>query len=553
MLSGVPLALTPAPLIVAVVVVYALPRGSASAARVAGLGALLATIALLGIDSAAISGGGRVQASFGSPLPGIEYLLRADSAGMAIAFTAAVAALLVLLQRGNARRAIAGVLICAIGGVGAGLAGNAVILFGALEIANLGAFALLTGHRRRPGRGAVATLFIEHLAALGLLAAAAELQASTGTSDFSALPGGALTVAVATPWALAGTIRLITPVLSPVRGARGLTAAWAATATVPTAAAVLLRLREAGGGGVPTPDAVLLAALGAAVALGGAALAARWRRVPALGGRGLCAAAAGPPIALAGFQGGAAATAVAVGLCALELTVAASAAWERAGAEGGTARAAGVAAALAAGGLPTGFGTTALVIELTAVVLLGRAATALLVALMLAALLAAAAAVSMAASVALAPATPAPSRHVAPIAAFAVAAGALAALLPGAASGGEARRLAGGGALASAGAGAVQGPAGGWAGGYFAVAVLLLGALLLAALAVAGVSVPRVRADPREARQPALPVRLRPFRAVRRPVRFLLAAGPAVDGWLVLQPQLPLITAGAVLAVLLVH
>jgi len=83
--------------------------------------------------------------------------------------------------------------------------------------------------------------------------------------------------------------------------------------------------------------------------------------------------------------------------------------------------------------------------------------------------------------------------------------------------------------------------------------VLLLGALLLAALAVAGVSVPRVRADPREARQPALPVRLRPFRAVRRPVRFLLAAGPAVDGWLVLQPQLPLITAGAVLAVLLVH
>src|SRR5207302_1749848 len=401
MLSGVPLALTPAPLIVAVVVVYALPRGSASAARVAGLGALLATIALLGIDSAAISGGGRVQASFGSPLPGIEYLLRADSAGMAIAFTAAVAALLVLLQRGNARRAIAGVLICAIGGVGAGLAGNAVILFGALEIANLGAFALLPGHRRRPGRGAVATLFIEHLAALGLLAAAAELQASTGTSDFSALPGGALTVAVATPWALAGTIRLITPVLSPVRGARGLTAAWAATATVPTAAAVLLRLREAGGGGVPTPDAVLLAALGAA----------------------------------------------------------------------------GVAAALAAGGLPTGFGTTALVIELTAVVLLGRAATALLVALMLAALLAAAAAVSMAASVALAPATPAPSRHVAPIAAFAVAAGALA----------------------------------------------------------------------------ALPVRLRPFRAVRRPVRFLLASGPAVDGWLVLQPQLPLITAGAVLAVLLVH
>src|SRR5207302_1190623 len=182
-------------------------------------------------------------------------------------------------------------------------------------------------------------------------------------------------------------------------------------------------------------------------------------------------------IALAGFQGGAAATAVAVGLCALELTVAASAAWERAGAEGGTARAAGVAAALAAGGLPTGFGTTALVIELTAVVLLGRAATALLVALMLAALLAAAAAVSMAASVALAPATPAPSRHVAPIAAFAVAAGALA----------------------------------------------------------------------------ALPVRLRPFRAVRRPVRFLLASGPAVDGWLVLQPQLPLITAGAVLAVLLVH
>jgi len=552
MLSGVSLALTPAPLIVAVIVVYALPRGAAAVARLAGLGAMLATIALLGIDSTAITGGGRVQASFGSPLPGVDYLLRADSVGMAIAFTAAVAALLVLLQRDISRRGIAGVLLCAIGGVGASLAGNAVILFGALEVANLGAFALLTARRRRPGRGAMTLLFIEHLAALGLLAAAADLQASTGTSDFSALPGGALTVAVATPWALAGTLRLVSPALGPVRAARGLMAAWAATAAVPTGAAVLLRLREVAGGGVPTPDALLLAGLGAAIALGGAAMAARWRRVPVLGGRGLCAAAAGPPIALAGFQGGSAATAVAVGLCALELAVAASSAWERAGLQG-PSRAARALAALAAGGLPIGFGATAFVVELTAVVLLGRQATALLVALIFAAVLAAAASVSMAASVLVASAAHREAQAVAPLALVAVVAGLVAAVVPGAAAGGAARLLAGGGSLASAGAGAVVGPAGGWAGGYFVVAALLLGAATLGAMAVGGVRLPRLRADPRQDGQRSLPLRIGLFRAIRRPARFALTAAPMVDAWLVVQPQLPLIAAGAILAVLLIH
>jgi len=76
---------------------------------------------------------------------------------------------------------------------------------------------------------------------------------------------------------------------------------------------------------------------------------------------------------------------------------------------------------------------------------------------------------------------------------------------------------------------------------------------VLATTAVAGVRLPRLRIDPREARQPALPLRLRTFRAVRRPLRFVVTAAPAVDGWLVLQPQLPLIAAGAVLAVLLIH
>jgi hypothetical protein len=50
-----------------------------------------------------------------------------------------------------------------------------------------------------------------------------------------------------------------------------------------------------------------------------------------------------------------------------------------------------------------------------------------------------------------------------------------------------------------------------------------------------------------------LPLPLHAVRAARRPLRVVMAAVPAVDAWLAVQPQLPLIAAGAVLAVLLIH
>jgi hypothetical protein len=44
-----------------------------------------------------------------------------------------------------------------------------------------------------------------------------------------------------------------------------------------------------------------------------------------------------------------------------------------------------------------------------------------------------------------------------------------------------------------------------------------------------------------------------PLRAIRGPIALALQAGDRVDEWLVVQPQLPLIVAGTILGLLLIH
>jgi hypothetical protein len=524
--------------------------------RWAAIVAIAGTLALLSFDAAPVVAGGRILASFGQAMPGVQYLVRADSIGVTVAVAATGAALLTLLSRRALEpRRVPGLLLCVLGSVVAALAGNAVMLFGGVELANIGTFAMLTAPGVRPGRAALSTLVLEHAGALGLLAAAANLQASVGTSDFSALPGGVVTAAVAVPWALGATARLVTPAIAPLRSGVT-TAAWAATAAVPTGALLLLRLREAAGGVQPLGGTMALAIAGVLVAAAGAAILVRSQRSSARAGRGLCLAAAGPVIALAGISQPVAATAMAAGIGALEIAAAASVLWERA-ADTVRQRALAAAALVAVSGLPLGFGATAVVLELSAVVGLGRPGFPLLLGLGLAALATAGGAVRVACGVVCR--SGATTRVVtglpAPIGLLALAAAAAGTVVPGTYVGWLNAALGTPGTLADAGAAAVSGPAGGWPGGYFAAAALVLAATVLAALSLSGVAI--------EAKEPVagavvasagpLPVRLATARRARRAMRAVENAVPLVDAWAAQQPQLPLIAAGGLLAVVLIR
>jgi hypothetical protein len=547
--SGLGLALTPVPLIAAMLLVYGLQPRWTRLARPVALASVVVTCALLVVDAAVVAGGGRVQVSLGNQLGGVTLLLRADPTGVVIAFAATIAAGLTLLDRSRRRAEVIGVLVCLLGSVTAALAGDAITLFAGVEVANLGGLVVLAPTRGRAGRGTLAALAIEHLAALGLLAAAVELQVTQGTSAFAVLPAGALTASVAWPWAVAGAVRLLSPGIVPVRGAGLPSGTLAAVAAVPCGAAMILRLRDAAGGAaLPSSAQIVLDIVGAMAALGGAAAAMRYWRSPASAGRGLCLAVAGPVLIVTGMAGAAAATAVAAGLCSLELAVACSTAWER----GSLAdRWLTPAAFLAAGGLPTGFGATALVLEIGAVAVLGRARLALLVVLLIAAVGAAGAATTMAWAAFRSPRRG--PRALPVLAVLAVALSALAAILPGGTAATVVDLLAGGGVSRPAGAAAVLGPGGGWAGGYFLVAGLFLAIAGAAALRLSGTRLPHDAA-----RRPAPPTVPGPlplplWRSLRGPVGFGLFAASRVDEWLIVQPQLPLLVGGAVLALILIH
>lgn len=563
MSGALSLALTPAPLIIALGVATAGGGRHRAWTRWPALAGLLVTVALLSLDAVPIVGGGRILASFGQAMPGIPYLFRADSVSVTIALTAAVAALLALAgPRVLDPRQSMSLLLCVLGSVVAAIAGNAVMLFAGVELANIGTFLLLTPRGRRPGRGAVAALALEHLGALGLLAAAANLQGSVGTSDFSALPGGAITPAVAVPWALGAAIRLLAPAVVPLRTTVS-TAAWAATAAIPTGAVMLLRLREASGGVEPVAGSLTLVLAGVAIAAGGAALLALRTPSVSRAGRGLCVAVAGPVIALAGLPEAIAATAVAAGIAALEIAVASSVLWERPGADEPD-RVVAALALIAAGGLPLGFGATAVVLELTAAMGLGAVGLPLTLGLGFAVVVTAAGSVRLAGAVfRRRTAPPGGSRRPPLLGVVALTAAVAGGIVPGALAGWLNAAVGSSGTLADTGATAVTGPAGGWPGGYFAVASVVLGAGCLAALSLSGHRIPVPNAL--TAARPAAPVTggsepsatmvlpLRLARSLRAPRRSLRQAVPWVDGWIAQQPQLPLIAVGGLLAVLLIR
>ena len=267
--GGLQLALIPAPLIAAAIVVFALAPGQARAARiVAGVG-IAATIALLAVEAAFLNGSGRIETSLGTPVAGIAYLLRLDLPGATLGLAAAAAGLLLSARerssnpRGERAARLRG------GHDVAALAGNVVMLAGGVEIAGVGTLLMTSAARGRPGRGGLVAIGLEHLASLGLVVAAVQLLSVAGTTDFAVIPAGAMGATVAGPWAAAGVMRLFSPAFVPIRGSRTPTAAWATTGAIPCGAIVLLRLREAAAGPLPEQITIGLAAVGGLAALAG--------------------------------------------------------------------------------------------------------------------------------------------------------------------------------------------------------------------------------------------------------------------------------------------
>jgi hypothetical protein len=551
--GGLQLALIPAPLIAATIIVFGLaPRHARGARIVAGFGGI-ASIALLATETAFL-GGGRTEASLGAPVAGIDYLLRLDLPGAVLALAAAVVGVLLLFDDDRQTSEVRALLVCVTGAIIAALAGNLVMLTAGVEIAGVGTLLTTGSARGRLGRGGIMAIGLAHVASLGLVVAAVQLLTSSGTTDFAVIPAGAVGAAVAGPWAAAGVVRLLAPAFVPVRGSRTPTAAWAATGAIPCGAIVLLRLREAVDGPLPQAIAIALGAVGAAAALWAALLALRWSGVPSVAGRALCVIAAGPIVALSGIAGPAANAAVAAGICSLMLVAALTPAWERVGR--GRAGVGLAALALgAAGALPVGFGITALILELAATVSIGRAGAALLAALGLAGLFGAAAAVRTASGILAARASrPQVRDRLSALPMVAAAASVAGAILPGAAATTVLAALSPAGLTVPIGVTAIRGAAGDWSGGYLVIATLLVAAGVWAFATLAELPLVTAPMPERElAPVAAQALGLRPARRVRpalvRGARWL----GAIDDWLMVQPQLALVLGGAILAIFLIH
>lgn len=546
--SGLRLALAPVILLVVAAVVPAFPPQRERMARALAVLACGAALALLISDVGVVAAQGQVEAAFGIPVAGTAFLFRADSTGVALAVIAASAALFALLEPERSSRRSGAILLCAAGSWGAALAGNAVLLFAGLEAANVGAM-LLMSRGRRPSRGVVASFAVQHLAALGLLGAAVELTLSTGTSDLAAIPVGAVSAAIALPWALAGATRLVAPALAP----SGAGLAWAAVGAVPAGAAVLLRLRKLAGP-LPLSVILILEIAGALVVVWGAMSAVRRASNPQAAGRGLLLIGAGLPLAVIGVTADSAGAAAAAALVALELSVAAAPLWSARFAAS-RARWPAAAALLLAGNLPVGFGMSAVVLVLGAAASPGLAGGALLPALGLGVALGVVA--SLRAVGALLRRPPDHAAHpIPPLAAVAVVLSLAAAFVPGAVAAGVLSALAPTTLPPSADAASLRGPQGGWASGYFFFAALWLSIVVVSAFTLLGrtlVKPPLTAQETMPEPAPAWVPLVRARRRIRRPLARVLAGAAGLDQWLVAQPRLPMVLIATLLAALFLH
>jgi hypothetical protein len=534
--AGLRLVLAVAAPLVGAAAVHELPRHRRTGLLIA-LASICVCAALTATVISGVSGGGSVERSFGTAIPGVDLTARADQASVATMLVTCVAALLAVPRHRHDGERLAGLLLCLAGTAAVATAGNLVLVAGGVEVIAVGTLLLRGQH----GPGSRSTAVLAGLlgaAGLALVAAAAQLVSAAGSSDLALVPPGAIGGALAIPWALGGAALLLSPALpgegpSPARD-------FAAVGALPAGFLVLLRLQESAGGQLPGNAAVTLAIMGAAVAAV-AAYTARRAVTLAAAGRSAVAVLAG---ILVSFFGGPLATGgtVLAGLfLAIELALLAAPSWGRRPSRWS-------AASIALIALPGGAAFAVVGVGLATVAHRGVAAFPQLT--VLSAVVAAAA---IAASRALV-VPPRPWRPMVPGAMLAVAGGLVGGLLPGLAVRYVAAPLAGGAAAIDLDGGALGVPGGGFAGGYFAVAAAIALTAAAAAIVVAGED-PIAEAAPQA--RPASPPPLRLLLGLRRrsrpAVRTTATALGGLDRWLEYQPQVPLFVSGAALAVLLFH
>jgi len=579
-------ALVLALLLAGALIAYLLPAPWRRTRRLLSAGALiLAGWAALSI--VAITANGPIVTTFGQAVSGVPLTLRADQTGLALVLIALVASFFALGAADRQPGEEAALLVTAAGAALAALAGNAVMLFAGAEIASLGGLLLASAGREHVSRGAAAAFTIQHVFALGLLVAAVQLIVATGTSDPYAVPASAVGLSVALPWGLAGAGRLLAAGWWPGAAGGRSTRSWLAIGAVPCGAAVLLRLGAATGGAEDPGFTVVLATFGTAAALWGAGAAWRWKHESRRAGRALLTASTGTLVAIAGIPGGSGG--FAAGVVALELALLAAPAWSRPTLPSRRGRALAAIALAAAGGLPIGFGTTAIVLELGAVASLGRPYAPLLLALGIAAvvaagggLVAARQAIGLAAlpsPQAAAASAPSGDRGLAPLregppggkgtgppgllrravlprpdAAVALALGAAAALLPGVVGALVLIPLVGSGAPVAIDAATLHGPGGPWPGGYLSLALLVVLLGVVSAGLALGVPFPHPAHGERGPRpRPAWVAGVRIRRTFGPPARGLGRGLARVDAWLVTQPGLVFTVVAALAALIGFH
>lgn len=509
-------------------------------------------ISLLGV----VSGGAVVSRTFPDLVSGVALGVRVDSTGVVLALSASVAALITLGAGPRRPLQRTGLLFCLAGTATACAGSNLYVLFGGLELGNVGALLMVVDATGNPDelRRARLAFLIQHVGSLGLLASALQLSASVGTASFGVIPPEALTVAVAAPWAMAGLLRLGAAAALPAGSRAQISAAWVGVAAIPSGLVTLLRLdAAAGAGGLPTAVTVALGAGGLVLAGGGAAMALRERARPAAAGRALLTALGGQ-VAVALAVGSPPAQTAAAGLAlALMAAAIAAGAWE-AGEASSPRKVLAAAALVGAGGLPVAATTTGLLATTGAEVATGLPHALVAAAAGAGALVAALAAGLAARTVLESPGAPAPAepawRRLRPDVAGALVLSALLGLFPGAFLGGLADGVASSdGSISAVGAAAVRGPGFGWAGGYLELGLLVTVVAFVSAAQLQG-ALWRARPEPvtgvplevvggadEEALAPAPEM-----------VRRAGAALGAVDRWLVTQPDLPALVAVAVAA-----
>lgn len=500
-------------------------------------GAVLASVFPLVVD------GGRVETTASTLVRGVPLTVRADESGLAVALLACCAALVALLDVKRSPLERSGLLLCVGGAVGAALAGSAVLLVTGLELSNAGAL-LLGVAATRPSdpalRRRVQIAFgVQHLASLALLAASLQLLNSQGTDDFTALPPGAVGVAVALPWAVCGAVRLLSAAaLAPHDGSRP-SPAWLPVAGVPGGLVVLLRLGAVTAGALGNVTHAALIAGGLAAAVGGAAAAVRSTNRPAACGRALLVAGGGQVVALVGDGATGTTTAAAAGAVALILAALAARAWCAPAAAPASLRAAALAMAAS---LPIGAGTAALVAGCGAEAAQGGWRAIVGVIAGLAGVIAAAggaAAASRTLGTGREPVRPAAIQL---DAILAVGSSFAFAVLPGVLLGGIADRIAGGTQAVSAiDLGSVRGPGFGWAGGYLTVALGIAGLAAVAASVLQGMPRPRPARAPAESGEPVAEPQPPAWSTAPVVPAGALRVLRSLDAWLVRQPDLPVI------------